>query len=92
MAKTKETRGRGPAPALLAEHLRATVVAAPDSRLGIRDRSMGLTCFCFSRSCCLWTSTTRRSPSTWRSTGGATSTPEHDMTVGGTNRSRPPVR
>ncbi|MFD7059006.1 hypothetical protein [Streptomyces sp. NPDC059906] len=47
---------------------------------------------CFSRSCCLWTSTTRRSPSTWRSTGGAAPTPEHDMTVGGSNRSRPPVR
>ncbi|MGW7645483.1 hypothetical protein [Streptomyces bobili] len=45
MEKTKETRGRGPAPALLAEHLRATVVAAPDNRLGIRDRSIGLTCF-----------------------------------------------
>ncbi|MCQ4045837.1 integrase [Streptantibioticus rubrisoli] len=45
MEKTKETRGRGPAPALLAEHLRATVVAAPDTRLGIRDRSIGLTCF-----------------------------------------------
>ncbi|EMF56476.1 tyrosine-type recombinase/integrase [Streptomyces bottropensis] len=45
MQKTKETRGRGPAPALLAEHLRATVVAVPDNRLGIRDRSIGLTCF-----------------------------------------------
>ena len=45
MQKTKETRGRGPAPTLLAEHLRATVVAAPDTRLGIRDRSIGLTCF-----------------------------------------------
>ncbi|MFD8381734.1 integrase [Streptomyces sp. NPDC059679] len=43
--KSEETRGRGPAPALLAEHLRATVVAAPDNRLGIRDRSIGLTCF-----------------------------------------------
>ncbi|MFE2993164.1 hypothetical protein [Streptomyces sp. NPDC059262] len=45
MEKTEERRGRGPAPALLAEHLRATVVAAPDSRLGIRDRSIGLTAF-----------------------------------------------
>ncbi|SCK56968.1 Phage integrase family protein [Streptomyces sp. SceaMP-e96] len=45
MRKTKETRGRGPAPALLAEHLRATGVAAPENRLGTRDRSIGLTCF-----------------------------------------------
>jgi hypothetical protein len=29
LEKTKEVRGRGPAPALFAEHLRATVVAAP---------------------------------------------------------------
>lgn len=34
----------GPAPALLAEHLRATVLAAPNNRLGIRDRSIGLPC------------------------------------------------
>ncbi|WP_406390192.1 hypothetical protein OG806_49570 [Streptomyces sp. NBC_00882] len=40
---------RGPAPALLAEHLRATVVAAPDNRLGIRDRSIGVICFAIAR-------------------------------------------
>ncbi|MDO0923983.1 hypothetical protein QQY24_00375 [Streptomyces sp. TG1A-8] len=45
MEKTKETRGRGLAPALLAEHLRASVIAAPDNRLGIRGRSIGLTAF-----------------------------------------------
>ncbi|MBA2949598.1 tyrosine-type recombinase/integrase [Streptomyces sp. PSKA28] len=45
MEKTGEKRGRGPAPALLAEHLRAAVQAAPDNRLGIRDRSIGLTHF-----------------------------------------------
>lgn len=45
MEETQERRGRGPAPALLAEHLRATVLAAPETRLGIRDRSIGLTAF-----------------------------------------------
>ncbi|MFF8036252.1 hypothetical protein [Streptomyces sp. NPDC016626] len=30
MEKSEETRCRGPAPALLAEHLRASVIAAPD--------------------------------------------------------------
>ncbi|MFG3369654.1 integrase [Streptomyces sp. NPDC048156] len=45
MEETGERRGRGPAPALLAEHLRATVLAAPETRLGIRDRSIGLTAF-----------------------------------------------
>ena len=42
LEKTAETRGRGPAPALLIEHLRAVVLAVPDSLLGIRDRSIGL--------------------------------------------------
>ncbi|MFE2972223.1 hypothetical protein ACFXKC_53490 [Streptomyces sp. NPDC059340] len=45
LQKTDEVRGRGPAPALLAEHLRAAVLAAPADRLGIRDRSIGLTHF-----------------------------------------------
>ncbi|MCX4429605.1 integrase [Streptomyces mirabilis] len=45
LQKGDEVRGRGPAPALLAEHLRAAVLAAPDNRLGIRDRSIGLTHF-----------------------------------------------
>ncbi|MEV5176857.1 hypothetical protein AB0L10_38595 [Streptomyces flaveolus] len=45
LEKTGEVRRRGPASALLAEHLRASVIAAPDNRLGIRDRSIGLTAF-----------------------------------------------
>lgn len=45
MEKTDEVRGRGPAPALLIEHLRTVVLTVPDSLLGIRDRSIGLTQF-----------------------------------------------
>ncbi|GAA3815420.1 site-specific integrase [Streptomyces chiangmaiensis] len=45
LEKTEEKRGRGPAPALLVEHLRKAVQAAPDNRLGIRDRSIALTQF-----------------------------------------------
>lgn len=45
MEKTREQRGRGPAPALLVEHLRQAVAAAPGNRLGIRNRSIVLTQF-----------------------------------------------
>ncbi|WP_244190160.1 site-specific integrase [Streptomyces hygroscopicus] len=45
MEKTEETRGRGPAPALLVEHLRACVTAAPDTLLGLRNRSIALLAF-----------------------------------------------
>ncbi|WP_257586057.1 tyrosine-type recombinase/integrase [Streptomyces sp. NEAU-sy36] len=45
MEKTKEKRGRGPAPALLVEHLSQAVTAAPDNRLGIRNKSIALTQF-----------------------------------------------
>ncbi|WP_326707990.1 hypothetical protein OG758_48710 [Streptomyces sp. NBC_01474] len=72
MEKTEETRGRGPAPALLAEHLRATVVAAPDSQLGIRDRSIGLTAFAIAgrehEVACLRVPTSPRPSTAWRST------------------------
>ena len=42
MEKTEETRGRGPAPALLVPQLRAAVQAAPENRLGIRNRAIVL--------------------------------------------------
>ncbi|MFJ6792080.1 hypothetical protein [Streptomyces angustmyceticus] len=42
LQKTEEVRGRGPAPALLVAHLRAALAAAPDTRLGIRDRAIVL--------------------------------------------------
>ncbi|MFM9735188.1 site-specific integrase [Streptomyces niveiscabiei] len=42
MEKTSETRGRGPAPALLVPQLRAGLAAAPDTLLGIRNRSIAL--------------------------------------------------
>ncbi|WP_407841844.1 integrase [Streptomyces sp. DSM 116496] len=40
MAKTKETRGRGPAPALLVRHMEKIAAALPENRSGIRDLSM----------------------------------------------------
>ncbi|WP_311766723.1 integrase [Streptomyces rhizosphaericus] len=49
MEKTSETRGRGKAPALLIEHLRATLLAAPDTLLGIRNRSIALTQYAIMR-------------------------------------------
>ncbi|URZ99447.1 integrase [Streptomyces lydicamycinicus] len=42
LQKTDEVRGRGPAPALLVARLRAALAAAPDTRLGIRDRAIVL--------------------------------------------------
>ncbi|MEU3835564.1 integrase [Streptomyces microflavus] len=45
METTGEQRGRGPAKALLVEHLRQVVAAVPDNLRGIRDRSMILTHF-----------------------------------------------
>ncbi|WP_327286585.1 integrase [Streptomyces sp. NBC_01205] len=42
MEKTGETRGRGPAAALLVEHLTAISAACPDNLMGIRDRALVL--------------------------------------------------
>ncbi|MEU6397173.1 integrase [Streptomyces cinnamoneus] len=42
MEKTKETRGRGPAAALLVHHLTAISAACPDNLMGIRDRALVL--------------------------------------------------
>ncbi|MFI8105366.1 integrase [Streptomyces sp. NPDC086023] len=40
MAKTEETRGRGPAPALLVRHMEQIAAALPANRFGVRDLSL----------------------------------------------------
>ncbi|WP_327135890.1 tyrosine-type recombinase/integrase (plasmid) [Streptomyces sp. NBC_01343] len=40
LAKTEETRGRGPAPALLVRHMEKVAAALPDNRFGVRDLSL----------------------------------------------------
>ncbi|MFF4429744.1 integrase [Streptomyces sp. NPDC001513] len=40
IAKTEETRGRGPAPALLVRHMEKIAAALPANRFGVRDLSL----------------------------------------------------
>ncbi|WP_427767723.1 hypothetical protein [Streptomyces sp. DSM 41931] len=75
MEKTEETRGRGPASALLVPQLRAAVQAVPENRLGIRNRAIVLLHSpsppASTRSPTSGCATSRRSSTAWRSTSGS---------------------